>query len=44
MSCECENVMLIGDFNHTVENKNLEVFMIHLNTLAFNLLVEVSLS
>ena len=27
MSCECENVMLIGDFDHTVENKNLEVFM-----------------
>ena len=27
MSCEYENVMLIGDFNLTVENKNLEVFM-----------------
>ena len=27
MSCEYENVTLIGDFNITVENKNLEVFM-----------------
>ena len=27
MSCEYENVVLIGDFNLTVENKNLEVFM-----------------
>ena len=27
MSCEYENVMLIGDFNLTAENKNLEVFM-----------------
>ena len=27
MSCEYENVMLIGDFNLTVEKKNLEVFM-----------------
>ena len=27
MSCEYENIMLIGDFNLTVENKNLEVFM-----------------
>ena len=26
MSCEYENVLLIGDFNLTVENKNLEVF------------------
>ena len=27
MSCEYENVMLIGDFSLTPENKNLEVFM-----------------
>ena len=27
MSCEYENVMLIGDFNLTVENKKLEVFV-----------------
>ena len=27
MSCDYENVMLIEDFNLTVENKNLEVFM-----------------
>ena len=27
MACEYENVMLIGDFNLTIENKNLEVFM-----------------
>ena len=27
MSCEYENVMLIGDFNLAVENKDLEVFM-----------------
>ena len=27
MSCEYENVMLIGDFNLPAENKNLEVFM-----------------
>ena len=27
VSCEYENVMLIGDFTLTVENKNLEVFM-----------------
>ena len=27
MTCEYENVALIGDFNLTVENKNLEVFM-----------------
>ena len=27
MSSEYENVMLIGNFNLTVENKNLEVFM-----------------
>ena len=27
MFCEYENVMLIGDFNLTAENKNLEVFM-----------------
>ena len=27
MSCEYENVMLIADFNLTVENKNLETFM-----------------
>ena len=27
MSCEYENVMLIEDFNLTVENKILEVFM-----------------
>ena len=27
MSCEYEDIMLIGDFNLTVENKNLEVFI-----------------
>ena len=27
MSCEYENVMLIGDFNLTAENKNLETFV-----------------
>ena len=27
MSCECENVKLIGDFNLTIEKKNLVVFM-----------------
>ena len=27
MSCEYENIMLIGDFNLTVESKNLKVFM-----------------
>ena len=27
MFCEYENVMLTGDFNLTVENKDLEVFM-----------------
>ena len=27
MSCEYENVILIADFNLTVENKNLETFM-----------------
>ena len=27
MSCEYEDIMLTGDFNLTVENKNLEVFI-----------------
>ena len=27
MSCQYENIMLIMDFNLSVENKNLEVFM-----------------
>ena len=27
MSCEYKNIMLIGDFNLTVESKNLKVFM-----------------
>ena len=51
MSCEYENVMLIGDFNLTVENKNLEVFMnafdlecLIKNLLTFNLPVQVALT
>ena len=27
ISCKYENIMLIGDFNLTTQNKNLEVFM-----------------
>ena len=37
MSCEYKNVLLIGDFNLTVENKNLEVFM---NTLDLECLIK----
>ena len=37
MSCEYENVMLIGDFNLTVEKKNLEVFM---NTFDLDCLIK----
>ena len=51
VSCEYENVMLIGDFNLTVENKNLEVFMnafdlecLIKNLLTFNLPVQVALT
>ena len=27
LTCQCENIILMGDFNLTVENKKLEVFM-----------------
>ena len=37
MSCEYENVTLIGDFNFTVEKKNLDVFM---NTFDFECFIE----
>ena len=37
MSCKYENVMLIGNFNLTVENKNLEVF---LNTFDLECLIK----
>ena len=38
LSCEYENIMLITDFNFTVENKNLEVFM---NNLVWNVLLKI---
>ena len=52
MSCQYENIMLIMDFNLSVENKNLEVFMnifdleclIKKTYLLFNITVQVVLT
>ena len=37
LNCQYENLMLIGDFNMTIENKKLEVFM---NSLGLECLIE----